>query len=75
MSRITEIAQSMLDSRLWDEDEINELRDLCNDADISADFGKIYDAYEGRDEPSSADDVLKNILDKSRIFETAEEND
>lgn len=63
MNRIKEIAQSMLDCRLWDEDEINRLRDLCAEAKISSDFGAIFDAYEGRADEDSADGELKAIVE------------
>ena len=62
MSTIKAIAQSMLDSRLWDESEIFQLRDMCSEAEVNVDFGKIFDAYEGRKAEDFGDSELKKII-------------
>lgn len=57
------LAVNMQYQRLWNEDEIDALRDLCEESNINADFGLIYDAYFGRSAEDSADLELDRIAD------------
>jgi methanogenic corrinoid protein MtbC1 len=59
---VQQTIDKMLSSpKIWEKEQVETVKEMCQMLGISADIGAIYDAYLGNKNPSSADNELRKI--------------